>query len=450
MLDFLSNPKRAASPAIAGYVYQVNVTILRWLALQNDEILELERGEDIDIIQTEIVAGTPKCTRTLEQVKNRPKSVVTLSGSDALTAIASFCEHRALNPSKTLRFRYITTAQASKERDWAGASSGIETWEALRKGEFTPVEAESAINHLRSFLSARSKPTKLSPNTWRRFRRAVAGSNDQLSSLVQSFEWSIAAGDLVTVERKIKNFITSWRPQLKPEEVEILYGSLFLHVFKLLTTRKQKLLKYSDLEDQYVGKLTQADVKLLIALAELRDVSTRVGAVESQLAQIEDTVRKNLQLAAAAAGLNIFPGLASSQVEYGRVAISLEGPDLATPFLNRLLITQQLVDELQANRFVAVVGEPGSGKTQACALASSKLTKKPIWIHLRSAVTEERASATLDACIEAVTSVKSTLRIGDWYLTAMSALAEPRICYIRRFAANYVRERFGTASRIAK
>jgi hypothetical protein len=54
---FIANPNRDASDTIAGFVYQVDVTLLRWLNLQSDEVLELERGEDIDIIQKWLDGG---------------------------------------------------------------------------------------------------------------------------------------------------------------------------------------------------------------------------------------------------------------------------------------------------------------------------------------------------------------------------------------------------------
>ena len=41
---------RTADAAIRGYVYQIDRTIERWLKLEPGQILELERGEDIDIV----------------------------------------------------------------------------------------------------------------------------------------------------------------------------------------------------------------------------------------------------------------------------------------------------------------------------------------------------------------------------------------------------------------
>ena len=71
MTIFESNPRRDAWGTIAGFIFQVNMTIVRWLELQNGEVLELERGEDIDIVQTELEDGAINVDRVLEQTKRQ-------------------------------------------------------------------------------------------------------------------------------------------------------------------------------------------------------------------------------------------------------------------------------------------------------------------------------------------------------------------------------------------
>ena len=50
-MDFLTNPRRNAHTTFAGFVFQVNVTALRWQNLKPGQHLELEACEDIDLIQ---------------------------------------------------------------------------------------------------------------------------------------------------------------------------------------------------------------------------------------------------------------------------------------------------------------------------------------------------------------------------------------------------------------
>jgi hypothetical protein len=52
-MDSLSRPGNDACATIAGFVFQVNVTIQHWLKLGPGEHLELEAGEDIDIVRQE-------------------------------------------------------------------------------------------------------------------------------------------------------------------------------------------------------------------------------------------------------------------------------------------------------------------------------------------------------------------------------------------------------------
>jgi hypothetical protein len=87
-------PGRDAYATFAGYVFQVNVTILRWLELGPEARLELEAGEDIDTVQTGSGGGEEEAARLVEQLKQVGQSI-TLRSSDALEAIANFCEPAA-------------------------------------------------------------------------------------------------------------------------------------------------------------------------------------------------------------------------------------------------------------------------------------------------------------------------------------------------------------------
>jgi hypothetical protein len=72
-LDFKEISNQDAWSPIRGFVYQVDYTILRWLELQETDILELERGEDIDIIQRDL--ANQEISRDLEQIKYRGQSI---------------------------------------------------------------------------------------------------------------------------------------------------------------------------------------------------------------------------------------------------------------------------------------------------------------------------------------------------------------------------------------
>jgi hypothetical protein len=82
----IANKRRDATVTIRGYVYQVDVTLLRWMALRPDEALELEAGEDIDKIQKALTDDS-EMQRLFEGVKHREERL-TLRSPEALPAIA--------------------------------------------------------------------------------------------------------------------------------------------------------------------------------------------------------------------------------------------------------------------------------------------------------------------------------------------------------------------------
>src|SRR2546428_385083 len=105
---------RDAWATIRGFVYQVDLTILRWFNLQPDQVLELEHGEDIDLVSKAVTASDhdTRC-RLLEQVKRREVSL-TLRTPEAIAALVNFFEHRTANPHTTLLFRYTTNARIGR------------------------------------------------------------------------------------------------------------------------------------------------------------------------------------------------------------------------------------------------------------------------------------------------------------------------------------------------
>src|ERR1043165_1071084 len=107
--------RRDAFGPIRGFVYQVELTIQRWLRLDNNSLLELEKGEDIDTIQDAMLLPGVQQARLLEQIKAR-ESKLTLRSASALGALASFYEHELSNPLFQLTYRYVTNAAVGVER----------------------------------------------------------------------------------------------------------------------------------------------------------------------------------------------------------------------------------------------------------------------------------------------------------------------------------------------
>src|SRR5579859_6092071 len=162
-MTFVTNPRRDASPTIAGFVFQVNLSILHWIELGDNEHLELECGEDIDTVKQN-PGGLSDQKRLLEQIKARSTRSVTLRSEEALEALAHFCHHRATNPGWNLKFRYVTTADSGIEQGWNRADSGIETWGAIQRGQYNETDRAEAIAALSTFLRSCARPEKVSPD----------------------------------------------------------------------------------------------------------------------------------------------------------------------------------------------------------------------------------------------------------------------------------------------
>ena len=167
MSDFKTTRARDAWATIQGYVYQVDLTIQRWLNLESHQILELECGEDIDIVSRSLeTTNSDEQERLLEQVKHR-EGKITLKNPAAVTMIACAIEHIKTNPNSNLFFRYTTNAEATRERlsPITDNTPGILVWERIRSGTLQGKLAIARLNNIRSILKQASQPSKLHDDT---------------------------------------------------------------------------------------------------------------------------------------------------------------------------------------------------------------------------------------------------------------------------------------------
>lgn len=262
---------RDAHATFAGFVFQVNVTIVDWLKLLPGQHLELEAGEDIDLIQEAAVLGLNDLSR-LQQVKQLRKKRLTLRSDDALEAIANFCEHRRSKPGQNQEFRFLTTTRARREQKWTGAGSGIETWEKVRTGHLRDEERTAAITAIKDFLG--TCIPRVPKNIRAPFEEVVRGDYEQFAAMVDSFEWALGTGNHKDYEEKILVAIEQREPKRTRENARRLYHDLFAFVFRLLTEPGPKVLTRELLAGEI--KVTNAE---LIAAARLREWIDKVDAI---------------------------------------------------------------------------------------------------------------------------------------------------------------------------
>ncbi len=262
---------RDAHSTFAGFVFQVNVTILDWLKLLPGQHLELEAGEDIDLIQEAAALGHNDLSR-LQQVKQLRKKRLTLRSGDALEAIANFCEHRRSKPGQNQEFRFLTTTQARREQKWTGAGNGIETWEKVRTEHLRGEARTTAIIAIKDFLG--TCIPRVPKNIRAPFEELVRGDYEQFAAMVDSFEWALGTGDHKDYEEKILVALEQGEPKRARENARRLYHDLFAFVFRLLTEPGPKVLTRELLAGEI--KVTNAE---LIAAARLREWIDKVDAI---------------------------------------------------------------------------------------------------------------------------------------------------------------------------
>ncbi len=187
--EFVAQAGRDASDTIRGYFYQIHVTLDRWLALGSDEILELERGEDVDLV-SQVTLG-----RTVEQVKALSGSI-TLRSPGARAAVAHFVAHRALNPELRIQFLFTTTATPTRESHspLADGVTGIEAWTTTRDEVLAGNINSEYLGGIRVLLTHDKCPDGVNAKDWQRFQSWLATSTDaDLIDVIAKFEWAVGA-----------------------------------------------------------------------------------------------------------------------------------------------------------------------------------------------------------------------------------------------------------------
>jgi len=286
-MAFTPQPGRDAQPAIDGYVYQVVATVLAWLNLAEDQHLELEAGEDFDLVERTAAIEVSDEGRTVQQVHKRSRTI-TLRSPKTVQAIANFCAHRKTNPGTTLKFRFLTTAKPGREKGWR--VPGIVTWESVRQVQLSPDEEGSAVERIRVLLQASKKPRGVSNQGWNSFLDVVnAPQTDSLKAVIGAFEWAIGSGDSETLETEAGRRLSEILPGKSPAVITRAFTHLFAYVFRLLATKGMRELTTGLLQDQLNSPTVSADD---FALAGR--LLHRMDVIEERLATVESTVQQHI------------------------------------------------------------------------------------------------------------------------------------------------------------
>lgn len=406
---------RDAFATIRGFVYQVDLTIERWLTLASDDALELERGEDIDLIAGALRLPMEERDRVLEQVKHREEGL-TLRSSSAIEALASAVELRAANPDLKLRFRYTTNAPVALEKPTplARKTPAIVCWMQCRDGVFTAPERTEVLEAIYRLLSQATKPSKLAEETWRRFQQEfIAFEESRLLALVNTFEWSPGAPPADSFADRLVGHLIESRCAPDANTARAVYERLFLFVFKLLTQRGPKRLTADLLREQLaLPRLSREDDALRCGLvAHLVALDDRVSALEAQggaqavaLAQLRNQVEVLVRDHDIVAALDL------------RVRPTLNPPALPRLVARREGLVRRVVDALREHRWLAIHGGVRIGKTTLATLVAKAFGGHAVWLRLRGSSALDAARRVDEALELLAGEAPPPYALEDWYL----------------------------------
>jgi hypothetical protein len=393
MTSFELPRDRDASASIRGYVYQVDTTIDRWLSLRPAEELELERGEDIDLLSPAWEAEGEVRRRLLEQVKHSHRSV-TLRSTRVVAAVANFADLRHANPGAPLFFRYTTNAGIGQEQlsRMPGKKPAIQTWIELQQvAQFDGLRSpqRTALRALRRLLRALSCPAELPEATWTRFRAFLSdASEEEFFELVQRFEWSTQAPPSKTMGLRLQIRLLEEGHARDPGHARQQYERLFFFVFQLLSQEGHKSISLPMLREQLaLPALNLEDQARLNALtAGLDALSRRVevleGAISSQGAQLSQLVERATR---------------TDEIVALHMAVdvpSLEIPPSVSPVSERARAAEYLLESVRGRTWTMLHGGIGWGKTElatACARRHLSQGHPAAWVRLRG--------LSLEACL---------------------------------------------------
>lgn len=404
MGPFTPYEDRDAWFVIRGYVYQVHITILEWLTLEPGYQLWLECGEDIDHVQEDLSRPEFGDGRILEQVKHRQKAA-TLRSADVIGAIVSFFRHIRANPTLKLRFRYLTTSRIGREQGSSlpGGEAALNAWKKLGSGRLSPQQEEPVVVAIRSLLL---EGTTRQPEFHEFLKTA---DHSELTDFLRSVEWASNQPGIEELREEIDSELMARGRAANEEDSGRVVERLFLHVFKVLSSKGRKVLTAASLEQQLSGPtLGGSEGKLLAVLGQT------LQFVTSKFERIEGIVRDQGEWLG---NLSEQVLALSSQPEwrlYRGPGDILGMPKRADPLVRRLSQSANLLEGFALNTWMALYGDLQSGKTQLALQIAEDFARTTVWIRLDGLNAGEQCLC-MDSSLAMATRQAPLATHQEWY-----------------------------------
>ncbi|HEX8320460.1 hypothetical protein [Longimicrobium sp.] len=400
MPEFVPPRDQDAWGTIRGFVYQAETTIKRWFGLRPGQVLELERGEDIDLVANSLRMAPDERDRVLEQIRHREANL-SLRSPSVRASLAHFCQHQVANRELSLLLRFTTNTGIAREADTPvpGGVAGITAWQRLRAGAWADGEG-ALVEAIRALLKTDVRPDGVREDVWTPYQEWVRTcSTEELRAFVDAVEWATGAPDADSLGPEIRGLLIERGHADDDRTAEALYQRLFLYVFKLLSLPGVKRLTVEALAEQLrAPALAEHDRRLLAELVPL------LSAVEARVAVLEDRVdRLDFMVAETRADVEELTrrrGITAA-VEYRVSVPTLEPPPHVARLATRAETVAALQPDVERHAWVALHGTSGLGKSELVLLLAQAMGVETVWVRLRD-LTTEQAAMLLDAAVEAL------------------------------------------------
>ena len=404
MTAFTPYEDRDAWFVIRGYVYQVHTTILEWLTLAPGYELWLECGEDIDRVQEGLSRSDSGDERILEQIKHRQKAA-TLRSADVIEAIVSFFRHARANPNLKLRFRFLTTSRIGREQKTGvpGGEAALEVWEKVRSGSLSPHQEESVVAALRYLLLEGTA----AHTDFQDFLKTT--DRTQLTDFLRSVEWASSQPGIDELQKRIDSALVASGRAANEEDSRRLLERLFLHVFKVLSSKGKKVLTTASLEQQLSrSPLDSSEEKLLAVLGQiLRFVVSKIEGIEGIVREQGDwlgDLSEQVLAITSQPQWNLYQGPADIQGI----------PNAVEPLVRRSSQSASLRDGFVLNTWMALYGDLQSGKTQLALQVAQPFAQTNVWIRLDDLDAREQCRR-IDSSLALATRQAPVATHQEWY-----------------------------------
>jgi hypothetical protein len=441
---------RDAFASIRGYIFQIDLTIDRWLSLGADQSLDLERGEDIDLVSRLLSTdGSAEEARLLEQIKHRETSI-TLRTAAALEALANFHDHRLNNANINLRFCFLTNAAAGREQlsPFANGMPGIILWEHIRTGQLDANDLPAAVTQLQRFLLNLPRPNGFPESVWGAWIAYLrTASVEELRAYIDRFEWSTGQPNAEQLPSGLPSRVLSLGLATDEIEAGAVCDRMFVYVARLLTKAGSKRLTVEDQTSLLAQPtLPAADREVLKQLREI------VARHTSRLDRLEMDV--------SAIGARV-EGLYVGRTSGERIEVTAPVPDLSLPqpvarLSPRPEAVQNLFRLLKTRGWVSLHGGPDVGKSQLVIQLAIAHRGRRSWVRFHHSQTLSDAGRLLDAALAALAGWNNAPHRAGWYSEAVPLIGSgslvvlddlPRVVGDDPFAEQL--SQFGLAARAA-